>query len=231
MWAYHEIFYQIYPMGFCAAPIHNDGKTVSRIRRLDGWSEYLQDLGIGSNKAHLPLAYGILFGMPGIPCIYYGSEWAEEGVKAPDNDYALRPAFDAPRPNELTDFIRALITMRRKSDALCSGGYRNVVVTNQQLIFERKTENEKIFVAINASESKYTAYSEELRGNCTELITKSSRGDFFLPSHTTYPDFFIIPKYLVQSHIYKESVSKSRDNYCLTLGSRAASKVLHHLPI
>ena len=30
------------------------------------------------NPAHLPLVYGVLFGMPGIPCIYYGSEWGEE---------------------------------------------------------------------------------------------------------------------------------------------------------
>lgn len=125
-----------------------------------------------SNKAHLSLAYGILFGMPGIPCIYYGSEWGEEGVKAPDNDYALRPSFDKPHPNELTDFIRTLITVRRKSDALCSGGYRNVVVTNHQLIFERKTEKEKVLVAINAADTEYTACSGELCGNCTELITK-----------------------------------------------------------
>ncbi|HBV45912.1 MAG TPA: maltodextrin glucosidase, partial [Eubacterium sp.] len=28
-----------------------------------------------TNKAHLPLIYALMFGMPGIPCIYYGSEW------------------------------------------------------------------------------------------------------------------------------------------------------------
>ncbi len=62
----------------------------------------------------------------GNPCIYYGSEWGEEGVKAPDNDYALRPCFDAPKPNELTDFISRLIEVRCASDALCNGSYRNV---------------------------------------------------------------------------------------------------------
>ena len=46
-----------------------------------------------TDKKHIPLAYGLLFGMPGIPCIYYGSEWGEEGAKAPDNDYALRPCL------------------------------------------------------------------------------------------------------------------------------------------
>lgn len=35
------------------------------------------------DRNHLPLLYGLLFGMPGIPCIYYGSEWGAEGRKAP----------------------------------------------------------------------------------------------------------------------------------------------------
>ena len=125
-----------------------------------------------TNQEHLPLAYGILFGMPGIPCIYYGSEWGEEGVKAPDNDYALRPAFDEPKPNELTEFITKLIAIRRESDALCNGGYHNVVITNHQLIFERKTDQEKIFIAINASDSDFTANNGELQGDYLDLITK-----------------------------------------------------------
>ncbi len=125
-----------------------------------------------TNQEHLPLAYGILFGMPGIPCIYYGSEWGEEGVKAPDNDYALRPAFDKPKPNELTEFITKLIAIRRESDALCNGGYHNVVITNHQLIFERKTDQEKIFIAINASDSDFTANNGELQGDYLDLITK-----------------------------------------------------------
>ena len=48
MWAYHSIFYQIYPIGFCGAPVHNDGQTVSRIRKLLDWTDYLADLGVDS---------------------------------------------------------------------------------------------------------------------------------------------------------------------------------------
>ncbi|MFR8179994.1 MAG: alpha-amylase family glycosyl hydrolase [Dorea sp.] len=48
MWAYNSIFYQIYPIGFCGAPVHNDGVCVPRIRKLMDWSEYLQTLGIDS---------------------------------------------------------------------------------------------------------------------------------------------------------------------------------------
>ena len=123
-----------------------------------------------TNKKHLPLTYGLLFGMPGIPCIYYGSEWGEEGVKAPDNDYALRPCFEEPKPNELTALITKLIDIRRTSDALCNGIYRNVVITNHQLIFERKTDSERILVAINASDSEFTAGNGELQGNYIDLI-------------------------------------------------------------
>lgn len=124
-----------------------------------------------TNPKHLPLAYGILFGMPGIPCIYYGSEWGEEGQKVPDNDYALRPCFEAPKANELTDFIKKLISIHRESDALCNGSYRNIVITNHQLIFERKTDSERILVAINASDSEFIANNGELQGNYTDLIS------------------------------------------------------------
>ena len=127
-----------------------------------------------TNKEHIRPAYGLLMGMPGIPCLYYGSEWGEEGMKAPDNDYALRPCFDTPKPNELTDFITKLIEIRKSSDGLCNGGYRNVVLTNQQLIFERASEKERILVAINASGDPYTAYHGDLNGTVTELITGSS---------------------------------------------------------
>ena len=48
MWAYNETFYQIYPIGFCGAPVHNDGVTVPRIKKIGEWSEYLETLGIGS---------------------------------------------------------------------------------------------------------------------------------------------------------------------------------------
>ena len=50
MWAYHGIFYQIYPIGFCGAPVHNDGICTPRIRKLLDWSEYLENLGVDSQE-------------------------------------------------------------------------------------------------------------------------------------------------------------------------------------
>ncbi|MFR8718976.1 MAG: alpha-amylase family glycosyl hydrolase [Coprococcus comes] len=124
-----------------------------------------------TNKNHLPLTYGLLLGMPGVPCIYYGSEWGEEGVKAPNNDYALRPCFEEPKPNELTEEIKKMIHVRTGSNALCHGSYRNVVLTNHQLIFERLTDDERMLVAINASDAPFTAHNGELGGTMTDLLT------------------------------------------------------------
>ncbi len=124
-----------------------------------------------TNKKHIPLAYGLLMGMPGIPCLYYGSEWAEQGEKAPDNDYALRPCFEEPKPNELTEFIKKLIRVRQKSDALCNGAYKNVVIQNHQLVFERCSEKERVIVAINAADYPYTANAGELNGTAADLLT------------------------------------------------------------
>lgn len=140
-----------------------------------------------TDQHHIPLAYGLLFGMPGIPCLYYGSEWGEPGEKAPGNDYALRPCFEEPKPNELTAFIQTLIRIRQNSTALCSGSYRNVVITNHQLIFERAVDSERVLVAINASDHAYTASHGDLNGNATDLITKeklSLTGQIELPPYS-----------------------------------------------
>ena len=140
-----------------------------------------------TNKNHLPLTYGLLLGMPGVPCIYYGSEWGEEGVKAPNNDYALRPCFEEPKPNELTEQIKKMIHVRTESNALCHGSYRNVVLTNHQLIFERKTDDDRILVAINASDAPFTASNGELWGSMTDLLTGNEiqmNGQLELPPYS-----------------------------------------------
>lgn len=138
-------------------------------------------------KEHLPLAYGILMGMPGIPCIYYGSEWGEPGEKAPDNDYALRPCFEAPKPNELTDLVTKLISVRQNSEALCDGSYRNIVIQNHQLVFERKTDSERVLVAVNASDSEYTANHGDIQGKALDLLTEETvelQGRLALPPYS-----------------------------------------------
>ena len=119
---------------------------------------------------HLLPAYGLLFGMPGVPALYYGSEWGLKGRKDQGDD-ALRPALDAPEWSDLTDAIAAMAKARKASPALCSGSYRNVVLTNRQIIFERVWENERVLVAVNADSVPYTAHFDARAGRATDLIT------------------------------------------------------------
>ena len=123
-----------------------------------------------NDPKHLVPAYGILFGMPGVPALYYGSEWGIQGRKDQGDD-ALRPALEKPEWNDLTDHIAALAKARKESPALCNGSYRNVVLTNRQIIFERCWENERVLVAVNADSVPYTAHFDARAGRATDLIT------------------------------------------------------------
>ena len=129
-------------------------------------------------------AYGMLFGMPGIPCLYYGSEWGIEGGKGgPDGDWALRPAIADPAPDELTAFIARLAHLRagtaegvaedvarRAAHALDDGAYRNVVIQNKQLLFERAAEDACVYVAVNAVGEDFTFGAGELSGSFIDLL-------------------------------------------------------------
>ena len=118
----------------------------------------------------LPLVYAMVFGMPGIPCVYYGSEWGEKADKS-QGDPALRACFDKPQWNELTDFIAKLTKAKEGSEALNYGGMRSVVLTNKQCIFERQSEHERVLVAINMDSNDYTAHFDAGCGQAVDLIT------------------------------------------------------------
>lgn len=123
-----------------------------------------------TNEKHLPLIYALCFGMPGIPCVYYGSEWGTKAHKS-EGDPALRACFEEPEWNELCGFIHALAEAKKDSEALNYGAFRSVVLTNKQCIFERKSDNERVLVAINADSERYTAHFDAGCGMAVDLIS------------------------------------------------------------
>lgn len=151
-----------------------DNHDVSRIASL------LQD------QQLLPALYALLFGMPGIPCLYYGSEWGITGEKQA-GDEALRPALEAPQWNDLTDWIARCAAARKQSRALQYGSFRPVLLTNRQFIFERAVEDERVLVAINADNEAFSAHFNAQAGCADELITGSYHdfgGGSTLPPHS-----------------------------------------------
>ena len=122
------------------------------------------------NKNHIIPAYGILMAMPGIPCIYYGSEWGIEGRKE-DGDKALRPETPSPQYNHITEFVSNAAKIHRENKALCYGSFETLHLTNKQFIFERCFEGERIIAMINADENEYIAHYNANAGCGTDLLT------------------------------------------------------------
>lgn len=116
--------------------------------------------------------YGLLFGMPGVPSLYYGSEWGIHGNKS-NGDASLRPAVERPQSNDLTTWIAKLAHVHTNSAALCYGSYRNVLVQPRQLIFERRTKTERVLVAINADSNPYAAYFDAGCGAAADLVSNT----------------------------------------------------------
>ena len=111
------------------------------------------------NQAQLYPLYCLLFSMPGIPSIYYGSEWGLEGKRTSTSDAALRPHLDldkirqnSPNPN-LPVVIRKLAQLRKESHALRYGDYHQLYVSHQQLAFARHAGGETMIVLLNAAET------------------------------------------------------------------------------
>ena len=124
-----------------------------------------------NNKNHLIPLYGMLFGMPGVPCIYYGSEWGCEATKTPGNDDSLRPCFDQPQWNELCDVISRMVKAHRENKALHSGDFKQLLLTNKQAIWERCCDGQRVLIAINIEDQEYVAHFNANAGRALDLIS------------------------------------------------------------
>lgn len=101
--------------------------------------------------------YFLLFTMPGVPSIYYGSEFGITGRRTSGSDAALRPALDldalqqaAPIPGLAGDLAR-LSAVRQALPALRYGNYTPLHVAAQQLAFLRQWEQDSVVVVLNAA--------------------------------------------------------------------------------
>jgi cyclomaltodextrinase / maltogenic alpha-amylase / neopullulanase len=112
-----------------------------------------------NNPLHLYPLYCLLFTMPGIPSIYYGSEWGIGGKKTSGNDNPLRPFLDLPEISknppylDLLKAIQKLIKIRQNSSALKYGSYTQIYIDHRQFAFMRETSDECLLIAVN-SESR-----------------------------------------------------------------------------
>ncbi|MGN0367800.1 MAG: alpha-amylase family glycosyl hydrolase [Wujia sp.] len=108
-----------------------------------------------NNKAHFVPVHILMYTLPGVPSIYYGSEFGIEGRKEKFSDDSLRPALnledykDAVHNNPYTKVIAALGKVRQETPAISYGNYQELVLTNRQYAFSRNFEGSCAVVAVN----------------------------------------------------------------------------------
>ncbi len=114
-----------------------------------------------NNKVHYTPVHILLYTLPGIPSIYYGSEFGIEGRKEQFSDASLRPALnledykDALTTNSCTKLIAALGRTRQSCKPLSYGDYNQLLLTNRQYAFSRTYAEETVVVTVNNDDSDY----------------------------------------------------------------------------
>ena len=125
-----------------------------------------------TDERDLKLAYALIYGMPGMPCIYYGSEWGAKGKRTDWSDSALRPEYKKPHWNELTDYIAELSRVRHDYSILAYGDYTQLCVTNEQLVFRRRDERGQLIFALNCADHPARMDFNAEAGDGVELVTR-----------------------------------------------------------
>ena len=125
-----------------------------------------------SNKAHFAPVHVLLYTLPGIPSIYYGSEFGIEGRKERGSDDSLRPALDlkdyedALKKNPCTALVSALGRVRQAVPALSYGSYTELILTNRQYAFARDLNGVRMIVTVNNDDND--AFMNLQAGNVSE---------------------------------------------------------------
>ena len=127
-----------------------------------------------NNKAHFAPVHVLLYTLPGVPSIYYGSEFGIEGRKERTSDDSLRPALnladyaDAVEKNPCTALIAALGKVRQNTPALNYGSYTELMLTNRQYAFARDLDGVRVIITVNNDDN---ASSMDLpAGNAAEYV-------------------------------------------------------------
>ena len=107
------------------------------------------------NKAHFMPVHVLLYTLPGVPSVYYGSEFGIEGKKERYSDDSIRPELhltdyvNAAEENPCTKLIAALGRIRQHTKELSYGDYKELLLRNRQYAFSRTLDGKSVVVMVN----------------------------------------------------------------------------------
>ena len=157
-----------------------------------------------TNKAHFVPVHVMLYTLPGIPALYYGSEFGIEGKKERFSDDSLRPALnyedykDAVEKNSCTKLIAALGKIRQNTPVLCYGEYKELLLQTTHFAYARILDGKSVITTLNNSGSDVTMnlqagdskeYIGALTGQCVavsggqiQVRVLANSGEIWIPA-------------------------------------------------
>lgn len=163
-----------------------------------------------NNKAQFSPVHVLLYTLPGIPSIYYGSEFGIEGRKEKSSDDSLRPAInlddykDAIKKNSCTSLVAALGKIRQNVKALSYGDYQERLLTNEQYAFARNLDGDTVVITVNnadheanitvgaGSTAEYygalTGQRVKVENGCINIKLEANSGEIWLPDYMKIAD-------------------------------------------
>lgn len=126
------------------------------------------------NKAHFVPVHVMLYTLPGVPSLYYGSEFGIEGRKERFSDDSLRPALcyddykDAVKTNSCTKLIAALGKIRQNTPALCYGEYKELELQTTHFAYERALDGKSVITTVNNADNDVSMNLQA--GNSSEYV-------------------------------------------------------------
>ena len=162
-------------------------------------------------KEHFLPVHVMLYTLPGVPSIYYGSEFGIEGRKERHSDDSLRPMLkyedykDAVETNSYTKLIAALGKIRQNTPALCYGEYKELLLQTTHYAYARMLDGKSVITTVNNADNDVcmnlqagnsTEYIGALSGEkvtvvdgCIEVKVSGNSGEIWIPAEM-YSDSF-----------------------------------------
>ena len=166
-----------------------------------------------TNENYIYNVYTVLYTMPGVPSIYYGSEWAIKGMKENGSDAPIRPSLnlnDMDDNSRLIKHLEKLAYARKVSYPLKYGKYEQVVVRNEQLVYCRYVGDDRVYIALNLSDrDEYLSFNVNKNEEFKDLLTKESIGVNNYNVNIKVPAFS--GKILAASSLIKEDLPKEEE--------------------
>ncbi|MBR2414017.1 MAG: alpha-glucosidase C-terminal domain-containing protein [Clostridia bacterium] len=130
-----------------------------------------------TNKTHFLPTHILLYTLPGVPSIYYGSEFGIEGKKERHSDDSLRPCLsleELQKDTQKSTFVKIISRLgevRKNLPALSYGDYKEVLLTNRQYAFTRNLDGQTVLVCVNNDDNAATLTLHNANGTYTGLLS------------------------------------------------------------